>query len=190
MYRDVKLDQEKGKKVYRSYFGIYLELRAVLIAAGLIYTAYCAVMGDANLYMALIITGVVAAVMLGDIRCLKNLFLVKKEIKAGVCKQAQIKIQDIQLNTQSSLYSIGGALEGKFKCKLMDDKGGQYLMCVGRVSDLTHILNLVKGRHIVIDYLPKSRLLAAIHVVPAFENEGEQSSFEFQLKKMLDHYVA
>lgn len=189
MYRDVKLDLEKGKKLYRDYFGIYLELRAVLIAAGLAYTAYCAVTGDENIYMALIITGVVAAVMLGDIRCLKDLFLVKKEIKTGVCKQAQVKIADIQLNTQASMYSIGGALEGKFKCLMTDEKGGKYRMCVGRVSDLTHILNLVRGRHLVIDYLPKSKLLAAIHVIPAYEDNGEQTSFEFQLKKTLDHYV-
>ena len=189
MYRDVKLTPEQGQKVYRSYYGIYLELRAVLLAAALIYTAYCLIAGNENLYMALVITGVLAAVLLGDIRSLKNLFQMKRELKAGVCKQGQIKIADIQLNTQSSMYSIGGALEGKFKCRMTDDKGGVYRMCVGRVSDLTNILDLVKGRHIVIDYLPKSKVLTAIHVIPAYENDGEQTSFEFQLKKMLDHYV-
>ena len=189
MVRDVKLDASKAQKIFRSYFGIYLELRLVLIAAGILACIYFAITGSDDLYTALIITGIVVAVMLGDIRTLRDLIRVKKELKAGKAKQDQIQVKDLKLNTQSSLYSIGGALEGKFKCLLTDGKGAEYRACVGRVSDLTHILDLLRNRHIVIDYLPKSKVLTAIHVIPAYENEGEQTSFEFQLKSMMGHYV-
>ncbi|MBQ8536669.1 MAG: hypothetical protein IJ461_04615 [Clostridia bacterium] len=189
MIREVKLDLQKAQKVFRNYFGIYLELRLGLIAAGILACIYFAITGSDDLYTALIITGIVAAVMLGDIRTLKDLIRVKKELKEGKAKQDQIQVKDLKLNTQASLYSIGGALEGKFKCLLTDGKGNDYRVCVGRVSDLTHILDLVKNRYIVIDYLPKSKVLTAIHVIPAYENEGEQTSFEFQLKSTLGHYM-
>ena len=62
-----------GSLSFRNNFklpaGLLLGLDAIFLTKGY----------DENIYMALIITGVVAAVMLGDIRCLKDLFLVKKE---------------------------------------------------------------------------------------------------------------